>query len=162
MSKNEKRRIVILSGPVHSGNSGALMQWIDGKSVTGFITPTFNNIKLLYNIETGENSNYEMNTSGDSSIEVGKYQLCKESFEIANTIVRNAIQQPNKRWLVVDEIGKLELKEEGHHSLILKLLAHWNNSLLFVVRDYLLEQVIREYDLKDAEIIDQQKLKYLV
>ncbi|HET9058123.1 MAG TPA: nucleoside-triphosphatase [Chitinophagaceae bacterium] len=158
MNSVEKRRMVILSGPVHSGNSGALMQWVPGKSVSGFITPTINNKKVLFNIETGETDVYEMNENDGKGIEVGNYRISKEAFVKAKAITTNAIQHSDKQWFVVDEIGKLELRNEGNHAAIVELLDNWKNNLLFVIRDYLLQEVINKYQITDAEIIDQQKL----
>jgi len=74
-----------------------------------------------------------------------------------------------KSFFIVDEIGKLELKDQGLEPELYKLLHSQslvNTILILVVRDYLLEAVIRKYGLNTAELIhieiktEHQKLKH--
>ena len=59
--------------------------------------------------------------------------------------------------IIIDEIGKLELKDEGFEPGVTALLNKFNNTnlqaeLILVVRDYLVQDVISKYNLKDIEI----------
>jgi len=193
MSNVKNGKIFILSEPVHSGTSSTLKQWIIGKSVTGFLTPTLQGIKVLFTIETSEISPYEIavnsqfeqektgedirlhmtlkkqklpshasNSNDKNTIKVGNYLLSEGAFMKANYIIADALDQNNKQWLIIDEVGKLELENKGHHLLVLSAFERWQNNMLLVVRDYLLEDVIKKYGLKEFTVINQQELKHLI
>ena len=56
--------------------------------------------------------------------------------------------------LIIDEIGKLELKGEGYHVAFQKLLSSFDNNLnknkkiLLIVRDYLMDEVKNKYQIE--------------
>lgn len=107
-------------------------------------------------------SSYKRNSSDKNIIKVGNYFLSKRAFIEANYIITNALKQNNKQWLLIDEVGKLELENKGHHLIVLKVFERWKNNILLVVRDSLLDDVIKKYDIKEFSVINQQKLKDLI
>ena len=158
MNRNNASQLIILSGPVQTGKSAALMNWINGKSVCGFITPTISGKKMMFDISIGETSPFELTTSEINSIPIGKYHLAKSAFDKAKKILTQSMASP-KNWIVIDEVGKLELINEGHHSLITELLASWEYNILLVVRTSILTEVILKYGLKNPVIIEKESLK---
>ena len=63
-------------------------------------------------------------------------------------------------WLLIDEVGKLETEQgEGLEPAVLQTIATYrqqkDNRLLLVIRDTLLEQALRKYDLYGCNIINQ-------
>jgi nucleoside-triphosphatase len=159
MNNLQMRKIIILTGPVHSGKSKALMEWVAGKHAAGFVTPAVEGKKVLFNIETAEISPFETEIPDRKSIEVGNYLLIKDTFAKAKGIIQKAIKQQDKEWIIIDEIGKLELKHKGHHSTLKELFVSWKGNILLVVRDYILQDVISRYRIKDAEVIDKYFLE---
>ena len=158
MNKQKKGAILILTGEVHSGKSTALLKWVDGKSVSGFITPTISGKKVLFNVISGEISLYELLEPNEASIKIGDYFLEKNAFTEANNIIRNAITQPTE-WMVIDEIGKLELNGEGHHKIFTELLANWKRNMLIVVRESLLNDFIEKYQITNPYIVTKLLLE---
>lgn len=158
MNPNNERKIFILTGAVHSGKSGALVHWVDGKPVCGFITPTINKKKVLLNVATTLVHPFEVDSHSNNAVHIGKYFLDNRAFEIAANIVTEAIANPLD-WFVFDEVGKLELAGNGHYKSLMHLLNNWQENLLLVVRDQLVNEVISTFKLENATLIDKQTLE---
>ena len=150
--KNKQQKIFLLTGAIQTGKSEALLNWSLGKNIAGFITPTISEKKVLYNILTGEKTIYQVSEADSNSIAIGNYFLNKNAFTIANKIILDAIEA-KKEWIILDEIGKLELNGEGHDAILLFLLANYNGNIILVVRDNLLEKVIEKYKIIEPIII---------
>ena len=155
-SKNCKT--IILSGSIGSGKSTALMDWIKNNKACGFVTPTVDNKKMLYDICTAAYYDYEIEGGKDDSISIGKYFLSRKAFEIAERIIEDAIKS-TCNCFVLDEVGKLELKEEGHYKGFLNLLDLFSGTLLLVVREQLVRDVIEKFVLEDCIILSVDQIR---
>jgi nucleoside-triphosphatase THEP1 len=151
--KGERHSIFLLTGAIQTGKSEALLQWCKHENMSGFITPTFLEKKILYNISNKEKTLYQAE-EGNDTIAIGQYFLAKNAFAIANSIVLNSVAL-QKKWIVMDEIGKLELNNEGHHDTLLYLLNNYEGNILLVVRDSLLEKIIEKYKFIAPIIIEK-------
>ena len=149
--------IVILSGPIQSGKSSALLKWIEGKSVAGFITPILSGRKVMVNVLTAEVFVYELCEPKKGGVRVGNYYLCENAFDKAYDILQKAFAS-RKGWVVIDEIGKLELKGQGHHKALSVLFNGSENNMLLVIRESLLTEVIEKYKIKASAIITTSEL----
>lgn len=158
MNPNDKRKIIILTGAVHSGKSGALLHWVQEKSVGGFVTPTINEKKVLLNVDTKISYPYEVDGLSADAIHIGKYFLDNRAFHIAAAIVEDALSNPLE-WFVFDEIGKLELAGMGHYHCLKRLLGNWQGKLLLVIRDQLVNEVMSTFKLNEATLINKQNLQ---
>ena len=150
--KSKRQKIFLFTGAVQTGKSEALLQWSFGKNIGGFITPTVSEKKVLYDILTGEKTAYQVEETDDNTIVIGRYFLDKNAFSIANKIILDAIEV-EKEWIVLDEIGKLELNGEGHDATLLFLLSNYDGNIVLVVRDSLLEKVTEKYKIVEPVII---------
>ncbi len=154
-----QNNIYILTGPIRSGKTSALANWLNGISDTGgILTPDVDQKRMLYDISNNIYFPFEVNTStpADELISVGKYFFLKKTFSQAHRILAKSSQ--NNHWIVVDEVGKLELNNMGFEPALSNLIKHvqkkTNQKLMLVIRDYLLNQCIKKYNLKQANIID--------
>jgi molybdopterin-guanine dinucleotide biosynthesis protein A len=81
-------------------------------------------------------------------------------FHHARQLLSQSLQHQYS-WTIADEIGKLELeRKEGLEPAVSELVHHYKTGkatgkLLLVVRDYLLQEVIRHYALKDAVLLNR-------
>jgi nucleoside-triphosphatase len=156
--KEAESKIIILTGAIQSGKSEALRKWIIDKSVCGFITPTLGNTKKIFDLSSLKTYPYEVSRENVDSFKIGKYFLSKKAFKIADTLVSDALIK-QKEWFVLDEIGKLELNKQGHHNSVLTLQKYWKANLLFVVREGLVERVIKTYKLKMPIVIEKENIE---
>ena len=81
-----------------------------------------------------------------------------DAFSKANTVLLTSLVQ-NPEWLVIDEIGKLELKGMGFHDVLQEIIPVYQKpgnkkKLLLVIRNSLLEEVISFFKIADPQIID--------
>ena len=147
--------VYILSGEIHSGKTTAIKKWIDKKNyVFGILTPDINGKRLFVNAQTKEQFKMEAATGEANVLQVGKYNFSKEAFEKASGVLREGLLK-NSGWLIVDEVGPLELKQQGFYQIIKESVESESPALkkLFVVRQSLVEQVIAFFQMKDYTII---------
>lgn len=101
--------------------------------------PDINGQRMIFNITTqqtfpiqcmGTNTNKEL-------VSIGKYHFFADAFRKANTVLIKALSS-NPQWLVVDEIGKLEMQGKGFFDSAKPIIEHYKScdkNLLLVVRD---------------------------
>lgn len=149
--------IVILTGDIQTGKSAALMQWITNKTICGFITPTVNNKKVFYNITEQIFYPYQQEVIQKDTLQVGKYLLSGKAFEIAKNIAANA-KTKKYDFFVADEVGKLELNNSGHYATINQLLHYFNGTILLVVRQQLVDDVLLHFNISKCTVLTKEQL----
>lgn len=154
-------KVVILIGAIHSGKTNALQKWIAGKNVAGILTPIVNDYRVLFSIADGVYFDLESRSSETETIAVGRYVFLKAAFEKASVILTSALKRDEIEWLVVDEIGPLELAGEGLHDPILEILKG-KKSVILVVREAILAPVIDYFKIQHPIIVTTESLAKLV
>lgn len=151
-----KKEISILSGPIHSGKSSALLKWCKGKTdVHGILTPIENGKRVFMDISSGEKFPMEANEKELLKIKFGNHNFSLMAFSKAVHIITSALRQ-SRGWLVIDEIGPLELSGKGFDEILREILETEKAplKLILVVRDNLLDQVKQHYHLQDHILSD--------
>ncbi|MGI9550287.1 MAG: nucleoside-triphosphatase [Aurantibacter sp.] len=162
MNKN----IYILCNPVQTGKSTALLFWSKQlKSVGGFITPDVDGLRMLYNIATKNYHSFQVyERTNVDDIEIGRFIFSKDGFDRGKSILKKVMETPPE-WTIVDELGKLEMKNEGFGPILAKLILHFqkktDKKLLLVIRDFLLEDAIARYKLEGCHILSMEELPVL-
>ncbi len=138
----------IFTGPIRSGKTTCLANWAAQTSgVAGILCPDRGARRWMQDLATGEEWPLEASASSEGElINVGRFWFFQEAFERANSLLINSIHH-NPSWIVVDEVGKLELKNEGLYHAVIALLENqrqgiFPGELIFVVRDSLLEEAL--------------------
>jgi nucleoside-triphosphatase THEP1 len=143
--------LYILTGPVHSGKTTALMNWIKKRTdVYGILTPLVNEKRVFLDIQISEQFAMETAEYDSTILTVGRFKFSKKSFDRAIGIIRDAIYK--KGWLIIDEIGPLELRGEGFHDVLKEVIVQRKDKLLLVVREELIEKVKKYFELNAFEI----------
>jgi nucleoside-triphosphatase len=157
-------KIILLSGPVQSGKTSALMKLlkIPDSNIGGFITPDRHGSRILLNPENGQEMRFQAASEIPEAdvVSVGRFRFFADSFEKAEKWTTDQVRK-GLPLIIMDEIGKLELKEQGFHRLITTLLSEQqkDQKYLFIIRDYLMDEVIKKYKLEYASVITIQELK---
>jgi nucleoside-triphosphatase THEP1 len=99
------------------------------------------------------NERFMMEAGGDDAeiLQVGKYSFSKAGFERAKKVIREGFQ--GNDWLVIDEIGPLELKDGGFADVLKEALKLPGKNLLLVVRQGLVEDVVKKFGIMSFETI---------
>ena len=151
--------IFILTGPVQSGKTTWLMDNVVGRQMfSGILQPVTDEGRAILDIHTGLSARLEADTDMDEGIvHVGRYKFLQSTFDWAKVVLKQSIEQGSE-WIVVDEIGKLEIiNHEGLEPIVSELInMRLNNilpsKLLLVIRDTLVESAVAKYNLQHAVI----------
>ncbi|GAB4426356.1 MAG: hypothetical protein OHK0039_44320 [Bacteroidia bacterium] len=152
--------ICLLTGPIRSGKTSTLMRWAATRDdLAGFLTPDdATGRRCLLTLHDRQWHPFELDPQDrlSQAVCVGRFRFSAAAFARADLCLRSACDGP-ARWIVVDEIGKLELDGQGLAPTFTALLAAFRTGpcparLLLVVRDSLLTAVQQHFDLADAQV----------
>ncbi len=145
-------QMYIFSGPIHTGKTTKLEKWIiKNPDVDGILMPVINGRRYLYFIAKGETHLLETEIENPESFEqIGKYKFQIAIFQKAQNYLLGLIDHLPS-WIVIDEIGFLELNKLGFEPAVSTLISKLNSvkdvNILLVVRDYLKDEVMDFYKL---------------
>jgi nucleoside-triphosphatase THEP1 len=95
---------------------------------------------------------FPMEATGEEETHVvGRFVFSKAGFDKAIQIIRNA--KNTEGWLVIDEIGPLELKGEGFYEVLTDVLTMRREKILLVVREGLIPEVKKVFVLHPMNCI---------
>lgn len=153
-----KPNIFILSKAIQTGKTTALIQWCNTqKNIAGILTPDIEGNRKLFDIEQNKFYDFEVKNPlpTDEITPIGKFNFYTHIFAKAQQIITNN----NVNYLIIDEIGRLELNQnKGLEPVLSKVISTYTSHqakgcLILVIRDYLLEDCIKKYHLQLAKII---------
>lgn len=172
-------RIVVLTGPIRSGKTTRLAAWVRsraaaGASVSGILAPANGHERRLCSIATGECRVLTANPGVPESrlVAIGPHRFDGAVFDWAREVITEAVgtargaagsANPGARWLVVDEVGPLELDGAGLGSAVGTAVraaagAGASARLLLVVRERLVERVLGHYGVAAGRLITPDEL----
>ncbi len=141
----------ILTGPVRSWKTTTLVNWSGKrKDVHGILSPLAGEKRVFMNARNREQFPMEAEPDESPVLSVGRFKFSKNNFDRAIGIIRDAIGKEG--WLIIDEIGPLELRGEGFHDVLRETLAQRKDKLLLVVRAGLIEKVKKYFVVNAIEI----------
>lgn len=157
-----RTKTIILSDTIRIGKTTTLQIWVkEMPHVAGFLSPVIDGKRMFQDIRTGQQIPME---TEHKDLEVGKYAFDSASFTKVEEKIRELWNEQSLDYLVIDEIGPLEIrKDKGFHQLI-KYLSLSNSEqrpqLVFVVRDYCLDEFIEKYHFPNVEVFSLPEFKH--
>ena len=150
--ERRSKKVFILSGDIQTGKTTSLLNWIGNRNdVHGILTPVVNGKRVFLDIKTKEQFRMEAEEGEKDIISIGRYKFSSKKFEKAKQLIQNAMQKDG--WLIIDEIGPLELNGEGFHNVLVEALNSSQQKILLVVRNSILEEVKKRYRISNPVII---------
>jgi nucleoside-triphosphatase len=146
--------IFILTGPIRSGKTSALLRWAaDKKSIGGILTPDINGERVFQILPGDQTLPMLANSEEEEVIEVGRFRFSKNSFQQAIQTIYRSLEE-KKKWIVIDEIGPLELRGEGFTDVLREMLRNKERDykILLVVREGIVEKVIDYFGMNDSKL----------
>ena len=126
------------------------------------MSPVINNQRYIYSIEADKYRCLEAgndNSSDQKIITIGRYNFLESTFVWAREQLQIAAEKESE-WLIIDEIGPLELSGKGLEpqvgSIVSAALQSEKSNLILVVRDSLMEKVVDFYHLKGRYKTDDE------
>jgi nucleoside-triphosphatase len=116
--------VYILTGKKHSGKTTHLLNnYVVDKNVAGILSPVINGKRFFLDIKTKERFDYGSKPRMRQDIlQIGNYAFSQKAFDKAVSILENSLHE-KPSWLIIDEIGPLELSGKGFCRLLEKLMA---------------------------------------
>jgi len=147
-----ENRIYILTGPIQTGKTNSVVNW-SGKrdDVFGILTPVAGGKRVFMNVHSREQFRMEATQGETGTLAVGRFVFSRTNFNKAIQIIREGMHTGG--WLVIDEIGPLELRDEGFSDVLKEVLALRDEKILLVVREGLVEKVKEAFKVIDATTI---------
>lgn len=149
--------IFILTGPVGSGKTTRLLDWaLKTDDVYGIATPVIRNNRMIFNISSLEVFAMEAEEHAVDKISIGKYDFNPYAFEKAVNIIEEAIRL-DKGFIVIDEIGPLELQGHGFSKILKNILSNdkRNYNLVLVIRERLLEETLSHFGIVNYKMFKE-------
>ncbi|MBT8244591.1 MAG: hypothetical protein HKP48_04980 [Winogradskyella sp.] len=156
--------IYTLTGEIEIGKSSALLKWANKRTdVFGVISPTNeDNKRYFLDINTRESFKMLATEIDDEIITVGRYRFLKAAFKRVNAIIEKEVTSNDSGFILIDELGKLELRSGGLHKsaelAINKTKHNKGQHLILVVRSELLDAILKKYKIVDSECISANQL----
>ncbi len=150
--------LMILTAAVQSGKTTAIQTRIktENKPISGILTPDIDGKRMLKNLETGVIYPFQIpEAANENAIRIGRFIFSQETFKRGQEILIELCREMDT-LIIIDEIGKLELRGEGFEPALTRFVQYHQSSqtpVLLVVRDYLLEVVIETYGLAGVSIV---------
>jgi len=152
--------IIIFTRAIRTGKTTELMNWCKSRNnVAGILMPEVDGKRKILNIKTGETIEAECaapEKTNEPIINIGHFSFYASAFEKGNEILLQALEdQP--RWLVIDELGKLELQKKGFYNAI-KAIVDADlkaTNVVVVIRDVLLIDAISLFSFTQYRCIYQ-------
>lgn len=153
------KQIFIFTGPIRSGKTTALTRWAAAVAAKGILTPdNETGRRMLHCLSSNRQLALELPAyTEEDGISVGRFFFSRKAFGAGQQqLLRDMEEDPP--WLLIDEVGKLELqRSEGFEPALSHILQRYQSGLmqgrlLLVVRDSLLEEALRYYNLQGCTI----------
>ena len=153
-------KIHIITGAVQTGKSSRLKDWISQRDDIGGILCVDNKgLRHLMEIRNRKVHVFQLSDVDadiEEVIEVGRFKFLSSAFDLADEIIKRDAEA-DCNYLVVDELGKLEMKDHGLYEAISHVVHMCQSGqagfdLILIIRDYLLEDAIEKFSLASAKI----------
>ncbi len=143
--------IKIFTGPTNSGKTTRLMLWAASqKNIDGIFQPLIEGKRCIYHMGSRTLKLLEsVDSSAETSIvKVGKYNFNNYVFDWAKDILKKIIIE-KLDWLIIDEVGSLELDGKGLEPVISEIINYkkFDGNIVFVVRKSLIKKFIDRFKL---------------
>lgn len=150
------QQIFILSAPIQTGKTTALLNWSEKRTdVYGILTPVVNGKRMFMNAHNRQIFSMEAKEGEETVLKVGRFTFSERNFNQAIAIIRDAMDK--KGWLIIDEIGPMELRGDGFSEVVKEIIALRKGMILLVVRanDNLPDRVKEFFAIHTATVIEQ-------
>jgi nucleoside-triphosphatase THEP1 len=144
-------QIFYITGPIQSRKTTQLTSWCAGRTDTGgLLSPVLSGKRCFLDIRTQACHPMEAEMNETEIQQVGRYTFSARIFAWANTVLLENFRNPEIKWLVIDEIGPLELQGKGLEPALQTIFNDLPPHLhiILVIREKILENVLEVFDLK--------------
>lgn len=152
------RKVFIVSGERESGKTTFTVKLLNRLREEGIIAGGILAERLMdgtdttgYDLVDAENGRKEpfLRAGNAGNPKIGKFTVLSPGLAFGNSVLHSMIHGKN-RVAVIDEVGTLELRNEGWANSLSELIERTNNHILLVVRNEFVDRVIEKWELTGA------------
>jgi nucleoside-triphosphatase THEP1 len=107
----------------------------------------------LINIETGGAEDFLRIDEARGTEKIGRFTICPAGLKMGNDTL-NSLLADNEKFIIIDEVGRLELNDRGWSDSVSKLLQYSGNNILMTVRNTFVSDILKKWDIKEAVILN--------
>ena len=155
------KQIIILSGAQGEGKTTRCLEIVSqlkakGESVGGIVAPGFwkNNTRYgfdLMDVQTNQKLPFAQRNPKEDWLEIKTYYFNPEAIEKGEVILRKAVLEND--WIILDEIGKLDIKGHLWSSIFTDLIKIPNKNWIICVRDIFVDEVIEHWQMQNVKVL---------
>lgn len=128
-----------------------------GKSVGGIVAPGFweNDIRSgfeLMDVNSTQRIPFAQRVPRKDWLKIKAFYFNPEAIMQGELILRSAVQE--KDWILLDEIGKLDIEGNLWGPIFTELVQKSNKIWIISVRDIFVDEVIQHWQLQNVKILD--------
>ena len=156
------KTVVLISGGIEKGKTSLVKEIIqelkqNNISVGGLFSPRIMEGETtvgydVVDIMTNEQTGFLRIANDKNSCNIGRFTILTKGLE-AGLHALNVVNNSNNQFIIIDEVGNLELENQGWAPKIEELLKNSESHLLITVRDNLAERIIQKWNLNDYSIV---------
>jgi nucleoside-triphosphatase THEP1 len=149
----------ILAGPVRSGKTTALLAWSHRRDdCGGVLSPDVDGRRVLQDARTGERIRWQKDVSDNAEdVRIGRFVFDHQAFDTAVGWLNAAVADPAVRYVILDEVGPLELSGGGWDAWLRRALPlPSGKELILVVREGLVGSVMDRYATGSSQLADKR------
>ena len=146
------------SGPIRSAKTTRLAVWAASQPhAAGLLMPDAPEGRLFRDVATGVEWPTAASVEDDNPLAIGRFSFSRAAFAQAETTLLAAAANPATRWLLVDEVGPLELRGAGLAPALRQVLETAPAAgfdVVLVVREGLRAAVAEAFDISEFLVFD--------
>ena len=161
--QGSRSKVFIITGEIHGGKTTFAKQVITGLkekkyNVGGFLAPAFfeNDVQNgydLWDIRSGDHLDLCRLNPHKGWVPFGRYNFNPQGFSTGKELLDNS-KHHEVQVFFIDEIGPLEMKNEGWAKAVTRLCRQSMIPQVWIVRRSLLSSVSRHWNVADIEVYD--------
>ena len=167
---NFNQKVFILTGSLGQGKTTFVKKLIDvfrDKNITigGVYSPKIieNNTTIGYDIIDITNNEQEIflrQTDHENFDKIGRFSIFPQGLQKGSVALMSS-KNSDKEIVIIDEVGTLELENQGWANIIQDLLNASNNHILLVIRDTFADKIIQKWNFKQYFVYDISEYDYV-
>jgi nucleoside-triphosphatase THEP1 len=155
------QKVFILTGSIGQGKTTYLQKLINffqhkGITIGGIYSPRVLKDKEtigydIIDINTAEREIFLRQASYPDEMKIGRFNIHLEGLKKGIKAIQSSNNQ-NTKMVIIDEVGLLELQNQGWAKNIEELVRNSQNHILLVIRDSFIEKVVEKWTLNNYQV----------
>jgi len=160
---NFKHKVFILTGSIGQGKTTFIQKIVEnfqskGTVVGGIYSPRVMQGETtigydIIDINTNEREIFLRQNTAEKNMKIGRFNINLQGLQKGIKTLKSSMDS-NTQIVIIDEVGKLELDNNGWASGIDELIKRKQNHLLLVIRDRYIEQIIDKWEINNYQVFD--------